>query len=303
MEEKEIGSFFKDNLEDISLTPSGKVWENIWQDERVRKYNQRQARNKTITLGAGITLLIIGIIVGSYFVMKDNAQVPEIGPKIVVAENDSLKKVSEQEVFPDALIPETNTNTHSPTKVSNTDISNQEKTKVDSKLKSNDPVRVTTQIIPKSAGNMPSLIVDPTITVPISEAHVAEITTEDVDANEQEIEEWSFDDGAIPEEDENVLTGQEEVQKLPIPNAFTPNADGLNDRFVVNISNMDISAFEMMIFNRNGQLLFKTQSAESGWDGTHNGQLMPHGAYVYRITYKDKNGKRLQEQGTVILVR
>jgi gliding motility-associated-like protein len=91
-----------------------------------------------------------------------------------------------------------------------------------------------------------------------------------------------------------------------IPNAFTPNGDGLNDVFGV-IPRLDyINQYHISIFNRWGQMLFESSDLNLGWDGTYQGEACRAGAYVYRIVYNDfgmgtKETKVME--GTVVLVR
>ncbi|MCX6243154.1 MAG: gliding motility-associated C-terminal domain-containing protein [Bacteroidetes bacterium] len=88
-----------------------------------------------------------------------------------------------------------------------------------------------------------------------------------------------------------------------LPNAFTPNGDGLNDVFRP-IGN-DISDFHMIIYNRWGQMVFETTDSLKGWDGTLNGRYCEPGSYPYTITFlaKDSNVSKSKVTGVVILVR
>jgi len=91
-----------------------------------------------------------------------------------------------------------------------------------------------------------------------------------------------------------------------IPNAFTPNGDGLNDVFGA-IPRLDyINQYRISIFNRWGQMIFNTSDLSQGWDGSYQGKPCQAGAYVYRIVYQDF-GMGTQEnkvmEGTVMLVR
>ena len=91
-----------------------------------------------------------------------------------------------------------------------------------------------------------------------------------------------------------------------IPNAFTPNGDGLNDVFGA-IPRLDyVNQYYIGIYNRWGQLLFETRDIDQGWDGSYQGKPCPLGVYVYRIVYQDF-GMGTQEnkvmEGTVMLVR
>ena len=91
-----------------------------------------------------------------------------------------------------------------------------------------------------------------------------------------------------------------------IPNAFTPNGDGLNDVFGA-IPRLDyVNQYRISIYNRWGQLIFDTSDLNQGWDGSYQGKPCPLGVYVYRIVYQDF-GMGTQEnkvmEGTVMLVR
>lgn len=71
-----------------------------------------------------------------------------------------------------------------------------------------------------------------------------------------------------------------------VPNAFTPDGDGRNDVFFGKGENID--EFEMLIFNRWGELVFSTQSKDAAWDGTYRGSEEPkQDVYVYKIKIKD----------------
>jgi gliding motility-associated-like protein len=71
---------------------------------------------------------------------------------------------------------------------------------------------------------------------------------------------------------------------LFIPNAFTPNHDGLNDHF--RAIGSSISEFHMMIFNRWGELIFQSDEIQSGWDGTLKNVMVQQDVYVVKMKYK-----------------
>lgn len=90
--------------------------------------------------------------------------------------------------------------------------------------------------------------------------------------------------------------------KVFIPNAFTPNGDGLNDIFTVN--RKDITDFTLLIYSRTGEQIFSSSDPASGWDGTFNGTLCPEGVYTYRVIFRDSSsGKTEDYHGHVTLLR
>lgn len=86
-----------------------------------------------------------------------------------------------------------------------------------------------------------------------------------------------------------------------IPNAFTPNNDGFNDKLEPAV--IGAVEFEMLIYNRWGQIVFKTANPAHYWDGTVNGNPCPEGLYAYRIKYKGRKTANRQDKGSVLLLR
>lgn len=87
-----------------------------------------------------------------------------------------------------------------------------------------------------------------------------------------------------------------------LPNAFTPDGDGLNDEFMPVGSTDNITSFKMQIYNRWGQLLFESSDITSGWDGSYNSEILQGGSYVYKIVYAIGRND-FTKTGTVIVVR
>ncbi|MET0298895.1 MAG: PKD domain-containing protein [Flavitalea sp.] len=87
-----------------------------------------------------------------------------------------------------------------------------------------------------------------------------------------------------------------------VPNAFTPNDDGKNDRFrPVAVGMSEILYFR--IFNRFGQLVYESKDTFTGWDGKTNGYKQPNTTYVWQVAGIDFSGKTHVKKGTVTLVR
>jgi gliding motility-associated-like protein len=85
-----------------------------------------------------------------------------------------------------------------------------------------------------------------------------------------------------------------------VPNAFTPNSDGLNDTFKPIITKPDlVSQYKLSIYNRWGQCFFETSDPSKGWDGKDE---LP-GVYNWVVSYRDGLGKVNQLKGAVTLIR
>ncbi len=84
-----------------------------------------------------------------------------------------------------------------------------------------------------------------------------------------------------------------------VPNAFTPNNDGLNDTFRPVATGDLIRQFSMVIYNRWGQMIFETNNPAEGWDGKD----APAGVYSWVISYSDVKEKVYQTKGIVTLIK
>lgn len=100
--------------------------------------------------------------------------------------------------------------------------------------------------------------------------------------------------GCTASDDVKVFT----IPEVYIPNAFTPNGDGINDTWQVPYLESMPEA-EVRVFNRYGQEVYRAKGAARGWNGKVGGKDQPTGAFVYLL--KMKGGKMLR--GTVMLVR
>lgn len=92
--------------------------------------------------------------------------------------------------------------------------------------------------------------------------------------------------------------------ELTIPNAFTPNNDGVNDYFLPKpFGNAYVTNFR--VFNKWGNLMYDVHPANgrASWDGKWNDVLQPPGVYVYQIWYTDNLGVEHQVSGTITLLK
>ncbi len=101
----------------------------------------------------------------------------------------------------------------------------------------------------------------------------------------------------IPSRSESNIVISDLPLQVHLPNSFTPNNDGLNDIFLA--KGLFIEEFSMEIYSRWGELLFRSEQLEQGWDGRFRGVLVPEGAYVYRILARDPLGRSISKNGAV----
>lgn len=142
---------------------------------------------------------------------------------------------------------------------------------------------------------------------------------------------WDFGDGTVTDEDSPIhyytLPGEYEIQLtvlsghncidsmtsthtifvfpygvLEFPDAFTPNGDDKND-FFKPAAYESLAEYELIIYNRTGQLLFQSNDPEEGWDGSYQGNKAPQDIYVWRVTGKFRNGSPFERAGSLTLLK
>ena len=86
-----------------------------------------------------------------------------------------------------------------------------------------------------------------------------------------------------------------------IPNAFSPNEDGINDEF--EIVTAGVESYTFSLFNRWGEVVFQSTNTSEKWDGTYNGAKSSQGVYVYRVVVRGQNGVLKEQTGHVSLLR
>lgn len=89
---------------------------------------------------------------------------------------------------------------------------------------------------------------------------------------------------------------------LEMPNAFSPNDDGINDRYHVK-KYQNITEFRALIFNRWGQCLYTWTDIDGYWDGTYKGRPVKDGVYFVRVRAKGGDGKEYDIKKDVNLLR
>lgn len=93
------------------------------------------------------------------------------------------------------------------------------------------------------------------------------------------------------------------IMAFYIPNAFSPNNDGINDVFQVVSDAQGVTEFNAMIFNRWGELFYEWDTLSGEWNGILNGTTVQEDVYVYKINVLDECGQKYKREGIVSVVR
>jgi gliding motility-associated-like protein len=89
---------------------------------------------------------------------------------------------------------------------------------------------------------------------------------------------------------------------ITVPNAFTPNGDGVND-FLYPLNAFSVTNLKFQVFNRYGQLVFETRDWSKKWDGKINGHQQDTGTYIWTLSYTDNTGRNISQRGSTVLIR
>ena len=90
---------------------------------------------------------------------------------------------------------------------------------------------------------------------------------------------------------------------LFMPTAFTPNRDGRNDEYRPLVK-CPVASFNMQIFNRWGEVVFRSEDPSAAWDGALNGNLCDAGAFVYLVEYRSSSTGNVRSlKGNITLIR
>lgn len=92
-----------------------------------------------------------------------------------------------------------------------------------------------------------------------------------------------------------------DISNIFIPNAFTPNGDGVNDKFMVRSS--ILKSVHLVIYDRWGLKVFETENFSDGWNGIYKGQYLPSDSYGYYLTGECLNGEKITKKGNVTLLK
>lgn len=87
-----------------------------------------------------------------------------------------------------------------------------------------------------------------------------------------------------------------------VPNAFTPNGDGVNDEIRIRSANQ-FQLDRFVVFDRWGHRVFSTTDLSEAWDGTSNGDPLPAGTYMFWVRGRGNLGELIERKGNITLLR
>ncbi len=99
----------------------------------------------------------------------------------------------------------------------------------------------------------------------------------------------------------DIVIGEDEIYPPLLPSAFTPNGDNNND--ILTIKGGPFSSVDFRVYNEWGELIFRTEDPDVGWDGSHDGKEQPNGTYLYTVTAVTIDNKEYKITGDITIIR
>lgn len=285
-------------FEQFEVPVNESEWESIVHDPKVVRYN-KICRLRRWGLIGGASLVVAAAVIAtvvtlnSHFPKQDNHIAPQTeqsaaireqsttvsqsSTPIVTVEDKTSRAATEQSTATNAIA-ESSAPTAAPTSTNAT---------------ASIPAKHTTATIPTTPVSYPN-----TVFAKETNATPSAMTNHPKPAvtKAETVESPAAKSNTIPNEP------AASVYNMFIPNAFSPNGDGINDIFKV-AADFTISNFEMTIFSRSGDRIFTTRNYENGWTGEKYGSIMQEGIYLYVIKYTDPEGQSQMKKGQVLLIK
>ena len=102
----------------------------------------------------------------------------------------------------------------------------------------------------------------------------------------------------VTHETETASIIQEET--IILPNIFTPNGDGKNDVFSIDLSAFEFRDYSLVILDMNNHVVFNSNNPQDSWNGKkEDGDVCPAGNYIYYLTGKTASGKNISKYSTL----
>jgi len=89
-----------------------------------------------------------------------------------------------------------------------------------------------------------------------------------------------------------------------VPNAFTPNNDGINDEFFVKpTQGCEVKNYRIEIFDQYGRVVYKSKDYLSRWDGTYDGMTLNSGTYFWKINAGFEGNFEIERRGSILVIK
>ena len=291
-EKDNIQELLREKLQSHEVTPPDAVWQNVSNSlSNVAATSGGAAGASTLLKVAVAVIGVSGLGIATYFLVQDDIPAKEKTTSIQIDEEiESQETKTTEPESNDVLVIET----EDKSAIKSTKESNVTENTVENKeaivfeeqsiiVEENklEPQSTPTEV--SASNNEPAAAIEEVTENPLPQAPIEEQASEVSESSEEEIQE-------MPEVGNQEETFTETEEEVTLPNIFTPNNDGANDFFEINIS--EKQDFQIVVINHMNNVVFQSSSVDFRWDGMlPSGEPAPSGDYVYFISAKTMSGK------------
>jgi gliding motility-associated-like protein len=305
----QIDELFRETITPYELTPSDKVWASL--DKKLQQ-QASPAKGKTSKILLAASVAVVGTT--AFFVMYNNYNTPQKSTTNLIV-TPVVKKA------PVNTVQENNTTTvNGLSSLKNSTNKNSEHTFVLKNKSANEVISVNT------AGNTSNVVIgkqeaDSTLKVETMPTHSATKNNSDktvlvlpyfpsvqTQNGAEQNNNQAQTNAATKAEANDALQKTDNVKNsniVYVPNAFTPNGDGLNDLFIPQ-SAENLKEYKLYIFDRTGNTVFYSDELHRGWDGrsiVNGSEVIREDVYMWRIELKNSKGEKEHLMGYLNLIK
>lgn len=290
----------KTDLKNYTSQPDPEVW------ERIQKTMHHRAMRRRLAKGAAGAVALVAVIVAAalYLIPQQEAAPLQADPLPLVAQTQPSEVTTPAEALPTA--------TPEPAAMRPASVSEPAPSKV---MVASEPVPSSQPAaMPKSPRTQ--AVAEPIAVAPVAAPTPATTIGKSINPVPQAEEPAPLADIETDAEapaDEPIMPTAKSTSNNPlqdtilwIPNAFAPSSDDpAISTFKVGLTqpHTAISDYRILIFNRQGHMVYRSYDINQSWDGTYQGRSLPQSTYVYMIQYTDSEQIKHQLKGTVTLIR
>ena len=288
IEKDNIQELLQEKLQSHEVTPPDAVWQNVSSSlSNVAATSGAAAGTSTLLKIAAAVVGVSGLGIATYFMVQDDIPTKEKTSSIQIEEEIESQETKTSEPENKVIEIEENENLsvietpdfNQPESIVE-EIAVEEETIV---LQENE-LELTenpTEVIPTNTEQVE--VREEVVENPSPSTQIEEPVSVSSESSDEEIQE-------MPEVENQEETFTEAEEEVTLPNIFTPNNDGANDFFEINIG--EKQDFQIVVINHMNKVVFQSNSVDFRWDGMlPSGDPAPSGNYVYFISAKTMSGK------------
>ena len=288
IEKDNIQELLQEKLQSHEVTPPDAVWQNVSSSlSNVAASSGAAVGTSTLLKIAAAVVGVSGLGIATYFMVQDDIPTKEKTSSIQIDEeiesqetktSESENKVIEIEKNENRSVIETPDFDQPESIVEEIAVEEESIALQENELELTEN---PTEVIPTNTEQVEvreEVVENPSPSTQIEEP--VSVSSESLDEEVQE----------TPEVENQEETYTESEEEVTLPNIFTPNNDGANDFFEINLS--DKQDFQIVVINHLNKVVFQSNSVDFRWDGMlPSGEPAPSGNYVYFISAKTMSGK------------